>query len=180
MFSRFTRFTHLRTAPKFKYTQKLVKLFRVFVRIQCMQTFFLCIIIVSIILIKICIDFDAFSWNFHQAEHSRKNWEVLKSLFSEFLKRSENFSWILREFWSNSDVERSEWFGRSAIESFNASFRVDRRVALDELADEVPDTVEYDLPATPCQNFPALDGAFLAVLRPVSESLLHSSKLQKN
>ena len=123
MFSRFTRFTHLRTAPKFKYTQKLVKLFRVFVRIQCMQTFFLCIIIVSIILIKICIDFDAFSWNFHQAEHSRKNWEVLKSLFSEFLKRSENFSWILREFWSNSDVERSEWFGRSAIESFNPGTR---------------------------------------------------------
>lgn len=56
-----------------------------------------------------------FSRNF--AEHSRKCWEVLK--FSEFLNNSEKFSWILTEFWRNSDVQRFEWFGRSATESLN-------------------------------------------------------------
>ena len=53
----------------------------------------------------------------HFGEHTRKCWET--SEFSEFLKNFENFSWILTEFWRNSDVQRSEWSGRSATGSFN-------------------------------------------------------------
>ena len=47
--------------------------------------------------------------------------EILRMIteISEFLKNSDEFSWILTEFWANSDVQRFEWYGRSGTVSFN-------------------------------------------------------------
>ena len=53
-----------------------------------------------------------FSRNF--AEYSRKYWEFLE--FQNFLENSEKISWILIEFWQNSDHQKFEWFDRSPIE----------------------------------------------------------------
>ena len=106
--------TLLRTAPNSKSSQKFVKLFRIFLWISAKKSFFRQFWTkFAQILMKIYRNF---------AEYSRNRWDFLK--FSEFLNNSEKFSWILKEFWRNSDVQRFEWFGRPAIRSsFNPAAR---------------------------------------------------------
>ena len=84
-FSRSTGFTHLRIAPNSKYSQKSVKLFRIFVRISAK-------IISSR---QISSNFTQISIIFSRdfEEHSRKCWEVLE--FSDFMK---NILRIVSEF----------------------------------------------------------------------------------
>ena len=55
------------------------------------------------------------------AEHSRKCWEVLE--FWDFLKKRENFSWILTRILTEFWCEKFEWFDRSPIEPFNPVLR---------------------------------------------------------
>ena len=64
--------------------------------------------------------------------------KMLRSLrFFRISEKFWEFSWTLTEFWANSDVQRSEWFGRSATGSFNPEAPCDWPIfASNYIADE--------------------------------------------